>query len=226
MNLKKQLYEQVAIIAQQLASPQRLEIIEYLAQAPRSVEEISTLSGLSIANTSRHLIRLRQAGLVQVTRAGQKRIYSLTGTDIVQAVRCLRRTAEAHLAEIDRILADYWGEDGELKAVNFDELQKLAAHDQMLLLDVRPPEEYRQGHIPGALNVPPDQLSTFLEHFDPNHKIVVAYCRGPYCTFSHQAVRALREHGVQALRLEEGLPEWKASGRPVETFSQSSHTEM
>ncbi|WP_294949463.1 metalloregulator ArsR/SmtB family transcription factor [Sulfurivirga sp.] len=222
MTLKKEIYEQIAQMAQQLASPQRLEMLEYLAQAPRSVEELAELAGLSVANTSRHLQQLRRVGLVTVERAGRQRIYHLAGDDIVQAIRCLRRSAEKHLAEISRILEHYWQEQGELPAIDFDTLRQIAKEDRVLLLDVRPPEEYARGHIPGALNVPPDQIDTFLEHFDPKGKTVVAYCRGPYCTFSHKAVSAMRSKAIQALRLEEGLPEWRAEGGAIETFSQPS----
>ena len=219
MNLKKSLYEQVAQMAQQLASPQRLEMLEYLAQAPRSVEQLAQLTGLSVANTSRHLQQLRKVGLVRVERKGKQRIYHLTGDDIVQAMRCLRRSAEHHLAEVERILTTYWKQQGDLPAIDFNTLKRLSEQDRVLLLDVRPPEEYAQGHIPGALNVPPDQLETFLAHFDPKDKTVVAYCRGPYCTFSHQAVAALRQRAIQALRLEEGLPEWRAEGGAVDVSS-------
>ncbi len=219
MNLKKSLYEQVAQMAQQLASPQRLEMLEYLAQAPRSVEQLAQLTGLSVANTSRHLQQLRKVGLVRVERKGKQRIYHLTGDDIVQAMRCLRRSAEHHLAEVERILNTYWKQQGDLPAIDFNTLKRLSEQDRVLLLDVRPPEEYAQGHIPGALNVPPDQLETFLAHFDPKDKTVVAYCRGPYCTFSHQAVAALRQRAIQALRLEEGLPEWRAEGGAVDVSS-------
>ncbi len=216
MNLKKSLYEYVAQMAQQLASPQRLEMLEYLAQAPRSVEQLAQLTGLTVANTSRHLQQLRKVGLVRVERKGKQRIYHLAGDDIVQALRCLRRSAERHLAEVERILNTYWKQQGDLPAIDFNTLKRLSEQDRVLLLDVRPPEEYARGHIPGALNVPPDQLETFLDHFDPKDKTVVAYCRGPYCTFSHQAVAALRQRAIQALRLEEGLPEWRAEGGAVE----------
>jgi len=222
MNLKKSLYEQVAQMAQQLASPQRLEILEYLAQTPRSVEALAQLTGLTTANTSRHLQQLRKSGLVHVKRQGKQRIYSLAGDDIVQALRHLRYSAERHLAEMERTLNKYWQQQGELPTIDFQTLRQLAAQDQVLLLDVRPPEEYAQGHIPGALNVPPDQMETFLAHFDPKDKTVVAYCRGPYCTFSHQAVAALRQRAIHALRLEEGLPEWRAEGGMIEVTQPNS----
>jgi ArsR family transcriptional regulator len=206
----------LAQMAQQLSSPQRLEMLEYLAQAPRSVEALAQLAGLSVANTSRHLQQLRKVGMVRVEKSGKQRIYHLAGDDIVQLLRCLRLSAEKHLAEIDRILGQYWQKQGELPAINLETLKQLAESHQVLLLDVRPPEEYARGHIPSALNVPPDQIETFLEHFDPRDKQVVAYCRGPYCTFSHRAVVALRQRAIQALRLEEGLPEWRASGGQIE----------
>jgi ArsR family transcriptional regulator len=199
-----------------------LEILEYLAQAPRSVEQLAHLSGLTVANTSRHLQQLRKVGLVRVERHGKRRIYHLAGDDIVQALRCLRRSAEQHLAEVERILQQYWQQQGDLPAIDFYTLRQLSEKDQVLLLDVRPAEEYAQGHIPGALNVPPDQIETFLQHFDPKGKTVVAYCRGPYCTFSHQAVTALRQRAIQALRLKEGLPEWRAEGGRIETCTTHS----
>lgn len=214
-SLRQQVNEHLALIAQGLASPQRLEILEYLAQTERSVDELSQLSGLTVANTSRHLQVLKQAALVVVRREGKRRIYRLAGDDVVNLVTSLRRTAEIHLAEVERLMQSYLNQKDELEAISAQELLERAAHGEVTVLDIRPQKEYASGHLPNAINIPPDEVSQRIAELDSN-KTIVAYCRGPYCLYSHDAVKLLRKKGYQAQRLEDGFPEWQAAGYPVQ----------
>lgn len=213
---KQQLNTQFALIAQALASPQRLEILDYLAQAERSVEELSQLASLSVANTSRHLQTLKQSALVNVRTDGKRRLYRLAGDDVVQLIASLRRTAELHLAEVERLAHTYLTHKEEMEAISAEELLERLARDEVTLLDVRPAAEYAAGHIPGAIHLLPEEVAARLHELDDS-KTIVAYCRGPYCVYSYQMVQALRGHGVEAIRLKDGLPEWKAAGLPTET---------
>ncbi|MDG6774190.1 metalloregulator ArsR/SmtB family transcription factor [Thiomicrorhabdus sp. ZW0627] len=213
-SVKKQLFEQLAQIAQAIASPQRLELLDYLAQAERSVEELSNLSGLSVANTSRHLQILKQNALVEVRKDGNKRLYLLAGDDVVTLVASLRNTAETHLAQVENLVDSYLTKKDQLDPVSADELMEMSRNGEIIVLDVRPEKEYQQGHIPSAINIPPEDLSKRLVELDDS-KTIVAYCRGPYCLYSFDAVEALQKKGIHARRLVDGFPEWKASGRPV-----------
>jgi len=219
MSVKKQLFEQLAKMAQAIASPQRLELLDYLAQAERSVDELSELSGMSVANTSKHLQVLKQNALVQMRKSGNQRLYLLAGDEVVTLISSLRNSAEAHIVEVDTLINSYFMEKDQLEAINTDQLLELSQNDEIVLLDVRPEKEYQQGHIPSAMNIPPDDLSrrlTELESLD-DKTIIVAYCRGPYCLYAHDAVRVLQAKGLNAHRLEEGFPEWKAAGLPVQS---------
>ncbi|MBU0655971.1 MAG: metalloregulator ArsR/SmtB family transcription factor [Gammaproteobacteria bacterium] len=213
---KQQLNTQFALIAQALASPQRLEILDYLAQAERSVEELSQLASLSVANTSRHLQTLKQSALVNVRTDGKRRLYRLAGDDVVQLIASLRRTAELHLAEVERLAHTYLTHKEEMEAISAEELLERLARDEVTLLDVRPAAEYAAGHIPGAVHLLPEEVAARLHELDDS-KTIVAYCRGPYCVYSYQMVQTLRGHGINAARLVDGLPEWKAAGLPVHT---------
>ncbi len=208
--------EEVAVVAQALSSGKRLELLDYLAQAPRSVDELAGLSGMSVANTSRHLQILRQTGLVEVTRQGVRRIYHMAGEDVLQLLTLLHKTARAHRGELDRLIHQCLEDREELVPLTAEQLQAQLAAGEILLLDVRPEKEYRQGHIPGARNLPIEQLQQQIGSI-PRDKTVVAYCRGPFCLYAHQAVTRLRQAGIDARRLEMGLPEWRAAGKPVET---------
>ena len=213
--LKKQLFEQLALIAHTLGSPQRVEMLDYLAQAERSVEELSQLVGLSVANTSRHLQILKQTGLVLARKEGNSRLYKLTGDDVVLLIGSLRNTAETHLAEAERLKARYTSNrSGELTITSKELVAKLD-NPELLILDVRPNKEFLEGHICGAVNIQPEDIEAQTKNLTRN-KPVVAYCRGPYCLYSYQMVDSLRARGIEALRLEEGFPEWKAAGLPFE----------
>lgn len=212
---KQQLFEQLAQMTHSLASPQRLELLDYIAQSDRSVEELSSLSGLSVANTSRHLNVLKQNGLVKAAKQGKNRIYSISGNDVIQLVVALRNTAEQHNAEIGRLQKDL-SPGAPQQTITSAELATKLEDPDTLIIDVRPAKEFLQGHIQGAINVPPDQISTALTKL-PQKTDVIAYCRGPYCQYSYNMVESLMENGSQAFRLEEGFPEWKAAGLPYTT---------
>ncbi len=214
-SLRQAVNEQLALIAQGLASPQRLEILEYLAQAERSVDELSQLTGLTVANTSRHLQVLKQAAMVVVRREGKRRFYRLTGDDVVMLVSSLRNTAEIHLAEVERLMHSYLNEKDALEAITPEELLERTQLGEVTVLDIRPEKEFACGHLPNAINIPPDQIAERIEQLEGDKKIV-AYCRGPYCLFSYDAVKLLREKGFDAQRLEDGFPEWQAAGHPTQ----------
>jgi len=213
--IKKQLFEQLALVAHSLASPQRVEILDYLAQAERGVDELSQLVGLTVANTSRHLQVLKQNGLVLVRKEGQNRIYKLAGDDVVLLISSLRKTAETHLAEVDRLISQITSNTLNEKTISSKELVSKINDQDLLILDVRPNREFLQGHIRGAINVQPEDIDEKTKDLSTK-KIVVAYCRGPYCLYSYKMVDSLRGKGIEALRLEEGFPEWKAAGLPFE----------
>ncbi len=213
--IKKQLFEQLALIAHCLASPQRVEILDYLAQAERGVDELSQLVGLTVANTSRHLQILKQNGLVLVRKEGKNRYYKLAGDDVVLLISSLRKTAEIHLAEVDRLISQITSNTLNEKTISSKELVSKFNDQDLLILDVRPNREFLEGHIRGAINVQPEDIDEKTKDL-PSNKIVVAYCRGPYCLYSYKMVDSLREKGIEALRLEEGFPEWKAAGLPFE----------
>jgi rhodanese-related sulfurtransferase/predicted transcriptional regulator len=213
-SLKPALYAQLARVALALGSPGRLQILEYVAQGERSVEALASMSGLSVANTSKHLQSLRQAGLVTARKEGLRVYYLLAGDDVVALVSALRVVAERRVAEVERLVRLWLAHRDEMEPVRAAELLERAKKGLVTVLDVRPAEEYAAAHIPGAINVPLDKLEGFLSRL-PKRKEVVAYCRGPYCLMSFDAVDRLRKHGWRARRLENGLPEWRAAGLPV-----------
>lgn len=213
-SFKSALYAQLARVALALGSPGRLQILEYVAQGERSVETLASMSGLSMANTSKHLQALRQAGLVTARKEGLRVYYLLAGDDVVALVSALRTVAERRVAEVERLVKLWLAHRDEMEPVRAVELLARARKGLVTVLDVRPAEEYAVAHIPGALNVPLDRLESFLSRL-PKRKEVVAYCRGPYCLMSFDAVERLRKRGWRARRLENGLPEWRAAGLPV-----------
>jgi rhodanese-related sulfurtransferase/DNA-binding transcriptional ArsR family regulator len=212
--MKSALYEQLARVAQALGSAGRLQILEFVAQGERSVDELARMTGLSVANTSKHLQSLRQAGFVQARKDGLRVFYSLAGDDVVDLVSALRLVAEHRVAEVERLVRQWLAHRDELEPIAPRELLGRAKKGLVTVLDVRPAEEYAAGHIPGAINVPIDKLEGFLARL-PKRKEVVAYCRGPYCLMSFEAVEKLRKRGWRARRLADGLPEWRAAGLPV-----------
>lgn len=213
---KHQLLEQFANVAKALSHANRLDLLEFLAQGERSVEALAQVAGLTVANTSQHLQYLRRAGLVTSHKRGLHVFYSLAGEDVIGLLRALRQTTERHVAEVDRIVSGYFNERDSLEAVSRKELLERTKEGLVTVLDVRPPDEYEAGHIPGALNLPLGELKKRLKEL-PKEQQIIAYCRGPYCVLAFEAVAALRKRGFDARRLEEGYPEWKASGLPVET---------
>jgi rhodanese-related sulfurtransferase/DNA-binding transcriptional ArsR family regulator len=215
-DFKDRLYAEFARIGKAIASPHRLELLELLAQGERTVESLATETGLSVANTSRHLQQLRQSQLVQSRRDGLFVHYRLTGPEVVGLVTALRHTAERHLAEVDRVLHDFLGDRDGFEAVTPDELTRRMTDGDVVLLDVRPEQEYAAGHIAGARSMPVADISTRVAEL-PRDRDYIAYCRGPYCVYADEAVAVLRANGRTAQRLTDGYPEWWLAGRPVGT---------
>jgi len=215
-SLKKQLFEQFARVGKALASGHRLEIVELLAQAERSVEALAELTGLSVANTSQHLQQLRRVGLVAARKEGLRVHYRLADPAVSELLGAMQRIAEKQYAEVERIVRSYLAAKDDLEPVSRAELLERAARGDVTIVDVRPPEEFAAGHLPGALNVPLAELEARRGKL-PRGQEVVAYCRGPYCVLAFEAVARLRAAGHAARRLEGGYPEWKSAGLPVET---------
>ncbi|MEY8828879.1 ArsR/SmtB family transcription factor [Sedimentitalea sp. XS_ASV28] len=215
---KHRLLEQFALVAKALGQANRLDLLELLAQGERSVDSLAQETGLTLANTSQHLLHLRRAGLVASEKRGLYVFYSLAGEDVIELLGALRHTAERHIAEVDRIVAGFFNERDSLEAVSRKELLERANDGAVTVLDVRPQEEFQAGHIPGAVNLPLGDLKKRLGEL-PEGSEIIAYCRGPYCVLAFEAVAELRKKGFSARRLEEGYPEWKVSGLPVETES-------
>lgn len=212
---KEELFGQFARIGKTLASPHRLELLDLLAQGERTVEELAREAGMSVANTSRHLQELRSARLVEVRREGSYGHYRLADERVFGLWRAIRELGEARLAEIDRLVRAYLKDRESLEPMRAEELLERMRKGDVLVLDVRPEKEYRAGHIPGARSVPLERLEAYLAEI-PRDIEVIAYCRGPYCVFSDEAVALLRSRGYRARRLAEGLPDWRAAGMPVE----------
>ncbi|VWB35841.1 ArsR/SmtB family transcription factor [Burkholderia lata] len=214
---KQAIYASLAEVAQALGHPNRLELLEHLAQRERSVEELTALSGMTFANTSRHLQILRRARLVDTERRGKHIVYRLAGdSEVVVLMKALGRVGERNVAEVNKVMGDYFHARDALEPVSRDELTARLADGLVTLLDVRPHDEFVQGHLPGALNIPLSELDARVSEL-PAGTEIVAYCRGPYCVFAVEAVAALRARGFKAVRLEDGFPEWKAAGLAVET---------
>jgi rhodanese-related sulfurtransferase len=215
MAFKQDLNDQFARMGKVLGSGRRLELLDYLAQGARSVDALASVSGLSIANTSQHLQKMQQAGLVRAERQGKQIFYALADDEVITLMAVLHGLAERHLAEVREMVSLHLNARDSLAPVSVDELLARAQSGLVTILDVRPPEEYAAGHVPGAVNISPDALREQIANLEAGRE-VIAYCRGPYCTFSFEAVAALREQGFIAHRLETGFPEWKQSGHPVE----------
>jgi rhodanese-related sulfurtransferase len=213
---KDALFDGLVAAAKALASGRRAEIVDVLAQGERSVEEIAGEIGQSVANTSQHLQVLLRAGLLRTRREGTRIYYALAGDRVAQLWALMRDVAAEHVAEIDRLAVAYLGDRDQLQVISRAELKRLIGRRDVVVLDVRPAVEYEAGHIAGALSVPIDELARRLRDL-PEGIDVVAYCRGRYCVYADDAVRALRRRGFDAARLEDGFPEWAHAGLPVQT---------
>jgi rhodanese-related sulfurtransferase/DNA-binding transcriptional ArsR family regulator len=212
---KQALFEHLALIARGLASAARLELLDFLAQGERSVEDLARAAGLSIANTSKHLQQLKGAGLVTPRRDGKHIYYALADARVLDAIATLRQLAETHQEAVSELIASYLKQRDALEPIPANELLARVRDGLVTVIDVRPPQEYAQGHVVGALNVPLDQLESRLGEL-PQDREVVAYCRGPWCVLSFEAVARLRDAGFRARRLRDGLPEWRRAGLPVD----------
>lgn len=212
---KTALLEEYAVVARALSAPARLMILEQLAQGERGVEPLAEKTGLTFANCSQHLQQLRRAALVTSRRDGKAVIYRLTDAKTLDLMDLLRVVAERNLAQVERILRGLSGGEDAPEPVSRADLAARIAEGSVTVLDVRPADEYAAGHIPGALNASLTELDQILPTLAPDAEIV-AYCRGPYCIYAHQAVAALRKLGINARRLEGGLPEWREDGRDVQ----------
>ena len=221
-SFKYELFNQFARVGKALSNPNRLELLEFLAQGSRSVDALAQVANLSVANTSQHLQQLRQAGLVTSQKDGLKVFYSISGDDVISLLDSLRDVAERHISDVDKIVNTYLTAKDNLDPIPAAELLERAKQDLVTVLDVRPKEEYEAGHVQGAINIPIEELELHLEQFDPKQEIV-AYCRGPHCILAFDAVEQLRKKGFQARRLENGYPEWKVAGLPIEQVNPNSH---
>ncbi len=216
---KQAIYQSLAEVAQALGHAHRLELLEHLAQGERSVEALSARTSLTFANTSRHLQILRRARLVGTERRGKHVLYSLAGdAEVVALMQALSRVGERNVAEVARVMSDYFCARDALEAVSREDLVSRLHDGLVTILDVRPEDEFTVGHLPGALNIPFAELERRLGEL-PADREVIAYCRGPYCVLSFEAVSALRARGYLVRRLEDGYPEWKAAGLPVEAVA-------
>lgn len=214
-NPKRDVFHSLARIGTALSSPIRLEFLELLAQGERSVDELATLTGTAVANTSQHLQKLKGAGLIAGRKDGQYVYYRLAGDEVVALLAALGHAGEAYLADVERTVRAYYAARDDLEPVPARELLDRAKKGLVTVLDVRPPEEYAAGHVPGAVNIPVHELERRLAEL-PRRREVVAYCRGPYCLMAYDAVALLRKKGLKARRLEDGLPEWRLARLPVE----------
>jgi rhodanese-related sulfurtransferase len=208
---KTALFEAIALMGKAFASPVRLELLDLLAQAPRTVEELARASEQSTANTSQHLQALYQSGMVTRAREGTSTRYALAGDEALSLWLALRDASVARLGDVERAARDYLGEDVE--TIGRDELIARLRNGDVVLVDVRPAAEYEAGHIDGARSIPLEELESRLAELPADHE-VVAYCRGPFCAYAHDAVRQLHADGRRARRLEEGWPEWRLAGKP------------
>lgn len=216
---KKAIYEQLARIGKAVASPPRLELLDLLCQGPHTVEGLAREAGQTVANTSQHLQVLRNARLVEADKQGLYVTYRLADLAVCDFFQKLRALAELRLAEVESMMRQLREAPEQLEPVEKKALLQRVRKGEVMVLDVRPPEEYRAGHIPGALSLPLKHLKARLSALPKNQEIV-AYCRGPYCVLAIQAVEVLKAKGFRALRLEDGIPEWRAHGLPVSTGSE------
>jgi rhodanese-related sulfurtransferase/DNA-binding transcriptional ArsR family regulator len=218
---KDSIYEQFARLGKAISAPKRLELLDLLCQGPRTVEGLAEHAAISVANASQHLQVLRAARLVEAEKKGLYVEYRVADDGVCRFFFALRGLAESRLAEIERVARDYFEERGAMEAVEGGELRRRVKRGEVTVLDVRPPEEYRAGHIPGAISIPVGELKARLKEL-PKGREVVAYCRGPYCVMAVDAVELLRKKGFTAHRMEQGVVDWRARGWRVEAESQGA----
>jgi rhodanese-related sulfurtransferase len=211
---KAELFEQLARVGKALGNGKRLELMDLLGQGPRSVGDLAAAATLGVTTTSAHLQTLKQAGLVATTREGTTIRYRLADLDVAAIYVQMRQVAATHLADVDAARRSYVG-DNDTEQIDRDELLRRAAAGEVIILDVRPALEYAAGHVPGAISIPIEELSEHLADL-PTDTEIIAYCRGPYCVFAHEAVRLLTAHGRRAVRLADGMLEWRLAEQPVE----------
>lgn len=211
---KDALYEQLSRVGKAVSAPRRLELLDLLGQAPRTVEDLATRTEMSIANTSQHLQVLRAASLVASSKDGLHVTYRLASNGVANFCLELRRVAETQLAELEAVKGQFFSTSDDLDGVTGKELLERMRRGEVVLLDVRPAEEYAAAHIRGAVSIPHDELKRRIGELPPRRR-VIAYCRGPYCVFAANAVKLLRRRGFDAARIEDGVAEWRARGLPV-----------
>jgi rhodanese-related sulfurtransferase/DNA-binding HxlR family transcriptional regulator len=219
MSFKHDLFAQFARVGKALSNGNRLELLEFLAQGERSVEQLSKVAGLTVANTSQHLQLLRHAGMVACRKEGLKVYYSISGDDVINLLDALRAVAERHVTDVQHLVHTYLTIKDDLEPIPRTELLERVRDGLVTVLDVRPSEEYAAGHVPGAVNIPLQELEDRLEelsNLEGESREIIAYCRGPHCVLAFDAVARLREKGMSARRLEDGYPEWKTAGLPIE----------
>ena len=220
---KDAVYEQFSRVGKAVSAPKRLELLDLLCQGPRTVETLAGQVAISVANASQHLQVLRAARLVESEKKGLYVEYRLADGQVCRFLQALRELAESRLAEVEQVTRQYLQERGAMERVDGDELLRRVRRGEVAILDVRPPEEFRAGHIPGALSVPLAELKKRLAQL-PKNRDVVAYCRGPYCVMAIEAVALLRKKGFRAYRMEQGVVEWRALGGRVDTSRERAHT--
>jgi rhodanese-related sulfurtransferase len=215
---KDNLYEQFARISKALAHPKRIELIDMLSQGERSVEALARETQMSIANTSQHLQTLKAARLINTRKDGLYVYHLLADIHVLKLWSLIRDLGQKNLAEVDRVVQTYLSDRQQFQSVSAEELLNLIQKKDVVVLDVRPTLEYKQGYIKGAISVPLEKLEEYLSKI-PKSKTIVAYCRGPYCVMSFDAVELMKSKGYRAVRLDEGLPEWRLKGFPVEQIN-------
>lgn len=218
---KTQIYDQFARIGKALASPARLEILDLLSQGEKTVEQVAEQVRLGVKNASAHLRTLREARLVEARKEPPYVFYALADEAVVSVVRDMQELARRRLAEVERITRLYFESPSDMEPIDPDELWRRVEAGEVTVLDVRPVDEFRAGHIPGAVSMPVEELERRLAEV-PRDQPVIAYCRGPFCVFAVEAVARLQQHGIAARRLEIGVPEWRLAGLPVATQQRSS----
>lgn len=218
---KQVLFAHFAAVAKTIGNAHRIELLQQLGQGEQSVEILARKAGLTVANASQHLQHLRRAGLVAARRNGTFIYYRLSDDAVLDVLTSLRRVAERNLAEVEKVVRGYFNNRDAIEPVTRKELARRLKSGDVTVLDVRPPDEFALAHLPGAINVPLKELDARSAEIDPS-KDIVAYCRGAYCVYSYEAVAKLRAKGFTIRRLEDGLPEWKAAGLPVESGGKES----